>query len=243
MRITTLLKTLLGIQHVLVTGFAVEEGALVIEVRPSWRRPRCSGCQQRRGQYDTRPPRRWRHLDFGGVRIYLRYGLRRVGLLHLWGGRRSGAVGRRHDRAVHDALRGGGGLPGAAVRQDLPAGPRGGVGGAHDPGARLPDCAGLRESPHAQRRGGHAGRSPVPTLAQYPGTGGQGDGDTGQARGSPHRTAPSASRAGAGRVPSPCRWASTARRCPWRKTSSPASRPRRAARPATSPTSARRRPA
>ena len=32
-------------------------------------------------------------------------------------------------------------------------------------------------------------------------------------------------------------------RCPWRKTSSPASRPRRAARPATSPTSARRRPA
>ena len=78
MRITTLLKTLLRIQHVLGTGFAVEEGALVIEVRPSWRRPRCSGCQQRRGQYDTRPPRRWRHLDFGGVRIYLRYGLRRV---------------------------------------------------------------------------------------------------------------------------------------------------------------------
>ena len=78
MRITTLLKKLLGIQHLLVTGFALEEGALVIEVRPSWRAPRCSGCKTRRGHYDTRPPRRWRHLDFGGVRVYVRYGLRRV---------------------------------------------------------------------------------------------------------------------------------------------------------------------
>ena len=75
---TTLLKKLLGIQHLLVTGFAVEEGALVMEVRPSWRRPRCSGCEQRRGRYDTLAPRRWRHLDFGGGRVYLRYGLRRV---------------------------------------------------------------------------------------------------------------------------------------------------------------------
>ena len=65
MRMTTLLKKLLGIQHLLVTGFAVEEGALVMEVRPSWRRPRCSGCEQRRGRYDTLAPRRWRHLDFG----------------------------------------------------------------------------------------------------------------------------------------------------------------------------------
>ena len=78
MRMTTLLKKLLGIQHLLVTGFAVEEGALVMEVRPSWRRPRCSGCEQRRGRYDTLAPRRWRHLDFGGGRVYLRYGLRRV---------------------------------------------------------------------------------------------------------------------------------------------------------------------
>ena len=78
MRITTLLKKLLGFQQVRVTGFALEGGGLVIEVRPSWRRPRCSGCQRRRGQYDRRPPRRWRHLDFGGVEVYLRYGLRRV---------------------------------------------------------------------------------------------------------------------------------------------------------------------
>ena len=78
MRMTTSLKKLLGIQHLLVTGSAVEDGALVIEVRPSWRAPRCSGCKKRRGHYDTRPPRRWRHLDFGGVRVYVRYGLRRV---------------------------------------------------------------------------------------------------------------------------------------------------------------------
>ena len=78
MRMTTLLKKLLGIQHLLVTGFDIEHGALVIEVRPSWRTPRCSGCQRRRGRYDRLPSRRWRHLDFGGVRVYLRYGLRRV---------------------------------------------------------------------------------------------------------------------------------------------------------------------
>ena len=78
MRMTTLLKKLLGIQHVVVTGFDIEDGALVIEVRPSWRTPRCSGCTTRRGRYDTLHPRRWRHLDFGGVRVYLRYGLRRV---------------------------------------------------------------------------------------------------------------------------------------------------------------------
>ena len=67
MRMTTLLKKLLGIQHVVVTGFDIEDGALVIEVRPSWRTPRCSGCTTRRGRYDTLHPRRWRHLDFGGV--------------------------------------------------------------------------------------------------------------------------------------------------------------------------------
>ena len=53
MRMTTLLKKLLGIQHLLVTGSALEDGALVIEVRPSWRAPRCSGCKKRRGRYDT----------------------------------------------------------------------------------------------------------------------------------------------------------------------------------------------
>ena len=52
MRMTTSLKKLLGIQHLLVTGSAVEDGALVIEVRPSWRAPRCSGCKKRRHDSD-----------------------------------------------------------------------------------------------------------------------------------------------------------------------------------------------
>ena len=43
------------------------------------------------------------------------------GLPHMWRGRGGGAVVRRHNRAVHDPLRGGGGLPGPAVRQDVRA--------------------------------------------------------------------------------------------------------------------------
>lgn len=78
MRVTTLLKKLLGIEHLLVTGFDIEEGALVIDVRPSWRKPRCSCCKRRRGRYDSLKTRRWRHLDFGGVQVFLRYALRRV---------------------------------------------------------------------------------------------------------------------------------------------------------------------
>ncbi len=52
-RLKTLLKKLLGIKDLLVTGFDIEDGALVIDVRPSWRKPRCSCCKKRRGRYDT----------------------------------------------------------------------------------------------------------------------------------------------------------------------------------------------
>ena len=79
MRATTLLRNLLGIEQVVVEGCRAEEGALVVSVRPPWRRPRCSNCGQKvRGRYDRRPPRRWRHLDFGGVRVQLEYALRRL---------------------------------------------------------------------------------------------------------------------------------------------------------------------
>jgi transposase len=77
-RVTTLLKKLLGIKQLLVTCFEIEDEALILDVRPSWRKARCSCCKKRRCRYDTLEPRRWRHLDFGGVRVYLRYGLRRV---------------------------------------------------------------------------------------------------------------------------------------------------------------------
>ncbi len=39
MRSTTLLKKLLGLKHLVVEGFGTENDALVIHVRPSWRRP------------------------------------------------------------------------------------------------------------------------------------------------------------------------------------------------------------
>lgn len=78
MRITSLLKKLLGMKQIVVEGARAEEGVLVIAGRPSWRRPRCSGCGRKRPGYDTLQPRRWRHLDFGGIEVVLEYCPRRV---------------------------------------------------------------------------------------------------------------------------------------------------------------------
>lgn len=65
-------------KHVLVRGFEIELGALVLIVSPSWRKPRCSGCGVKRPGYDRLEPRNWRHLNFGEITVYLRYALRRV---------------------------------------------------------------------------------------------------------------------------------------------------------------------
>ena len=78
MRITTLLKKLLGIKQTIVEGFEIVNGVLVIKVRPTWRKRRCSRCGKIRPGFDTLGTRYWRHLDFGGVGIYLKYALRRV---------------------------------------------------------------------------------------------------------------------------------------------------------------------
>lgn len=78
MRSTSLLRKLLAIKGVIVNDFKIEEGSLLIEVRPAWRLARCSKCGQVRGGYDVLPARRWRHLDFAGVQVFLRYALRRV---------------------------------------------------------------------------------------------------------------------------------------------------------------------
>lgn len=78
MRVTTLLKKLIGIKHVVVKDFAIEDGDLVVEVHPRWRRHRCSRCGRICSGYDRLDPRRWRHLDWGGVTIWLRYAPRRV---------------------------------------------------------------------------------------------------------------------------------------------------------------------
>lgn len=78
MRVTTLLKKILGIKKTIVDGFEVVDGALIISVRPRWRKRRCSCCGQIRPGYNRLDTRYWRHLDFGGIRVYLAYSPRRV---------------------------------------------------------------------------------------------------------------------------------------------------------------------
>ena len=77
MRITTLLSTLLGLEYTRVLGCSFEDDALLMDVAPTWRSPRCSGCGKNRPGYDQRE-RRWRHLDLAGMRWRLRYSTRRV---------------------------------------------------------------------------------------------------------------------------------------------------------------------
>src|SRR6185436_15843965 len=51
---------------------------LVVDVAPTKTVPRCSGCLCRvRAVHDARE-RRWRHVDLAGIRLELRYRLRRV---------------------------------------------------------------------------------------------------------------------------------------------------------------------
>ena len=78
MRVSTLLRKLLGIKKTVVKGFRVEGGALILQVCPSWRRARCSCCGRIRPQFNTLGLRCWRHVDFGGVLVYLEYSVRRV---------------------------------------------------------------------------------------------------------------------------------------------------------------------
>jgi transposase len=62
-----------------VTAVRFEAGALVVSVRPRWRKPRCGECGKRAPGYDTLPePRLWRALAFGAVEVFLEYTMRRV---------------------------------------------------------------------------------------------------------------------------------------------------------------------
>ena len=78
MRATTLLTILLGFKKTRVTGFGFSAGGLVLDVEPKTRTPYCAGCGRSvRAVYDRRA-RRWRHLDFAGMAVWLRYVIRRV---------------------------------------------------------------------------------------------------------------------------------------------------------------------
>lgn len=78
MRITTLLRSLLGLEGIRVLDVTFDEEGLVVDVAPTWRRARCSECGQRCPGYDRDRGRRWRHLDVAGMVLHLRYDTRRV---------------------------------------------------------------------------------------------------------------------------------------------------------------------
>ena len=78
MRATTLLRAILDLKQTKVIGFELTGLGLVIDVAPTTRRARCGCCGRKcRAGYDARQ-RRWRHLDFSGMRVELRYRIRRV---------------------------------------------------------------------------------------------------------------------------------------------------------------------
>jgi transposase len=70
---------LIGVVGVSVLGCIVENGAVVVRVRPAWRTARCSGCGRRcQTASVVTEEREWRHLDLAGVMLFLRYDIRRV---------------------------------------------------------------------------------------------------------------------------------------------------------------------
>ena len=78
MRITTLLRRVLGITCLFVRGFELRKEGLVLQVRPRTKLPRCGVCGARAPGFDTRPSRLWRHLGLGRLRVWLEYAPLRV---------------------------------------------------------------------------------------------------------------------------------------------------------------------
>ena len=80
MRVTSILKKLVGVTQLYVRGIAMDrDDAIAVEVTPMWRRPRCAGCSRRAAQYDhPTSVGRWQDLPWGPIRIYLVYRCRRV---------------------------------------------------------------------------------------------------------------------------------------------------------------------
>ena len=79
MRVTSLLTTLLGLKQTRVVGVEFCADGIVIDVEPTTHIPRCSGCERKaRVGYDHASGRCWRHLDLAGMRLRLRYDIKRV---------------------------------------------------------------------------------------------------------------------------------------------------------------------
>ena len=80
MRVTTVIRKLLAVTRLFVTGVWFEDRGLVVDVRPTWRKSRCCECGRIAPRYDRhrQQARRWRHLSVGKFKIWLSYALRRV---------------------------------------------------------------------------------------------------------------------------------------------------------------------
>jgi len=77
-RTTTLLRKLLGLASTRVRNVSFDEESLIVDVAPTWNRARCSECGSKSPGYDRDDGRRWRHLDVAGMKLTLRYDIRRV---------------------------------------------------------------------------------------------------------------------------------------------------------------------
>lgn len=73
-----LLRQLLGLEYTRVVDVTFVHDGLLVDVAPTWRKPRCSSCGHTSPGYDRQGERRWRHLDLAGMKFHLRYGTRRV---------------------------------------------------------------------------------------------------------------------------------------------------------------------
>lgn len=79
MRATTLLGKILGLKKTRIRSVSWDDEGVVVDVAPTTRVPWCSGCCRRvREVHDVYKDRRWRHLDLGALRVWLRYAIRRV---------------------------------------------------------------------------------------------------------------------------------------------------------------------
>jgi zinc-finger of transposase IS204/IS1001/IS1096/IS1165 len=78
MRATTLLSKILGLKATRVRSVSCDDEGLVVQVVPTTRIARCSGCMCRVHAVHDRRERDWRHLDVGPFRLRLRYAIRRV---------------------------------------------------------------------------------------------------------------------------------------------------------------------
>jgi len=78
-RITTILARILALKQTRILDVHLEPEGLVLDAAPTTRVPICSGCLKRvHAVHDTYEGRRWRHLDVAGMRLWLRYEIRRV---------------------------------------------------------------------------------------------------------------------------------------------------------------------